>query len=154
MNIVTNKKSVWPIVWLILSWPPVDDISSIGLQSNTGNLAREKCLHFARVSEIYDGDTVTLDVHLWLDSWLVGIKVRLARIQAPEITGREKPQGLESKVFLQEFIKDRQIYVSAGQKFKDKYGRYLFEMFVAGDTGMVNVSDVMLKSGKARVYGN
>lgn len=48
----------------------------------------------ARVVSVSDGDTCTVDIDLGLGVWVRGEKVRLHRINAPELTGREKPKGV------------------------------------------------------------
>ena len=47
----------------------------------------------AFVTQVYDGDTVTVDIDLGLHTWMKGEKLRLYRINAPELRGEEKEAG-------------------------------------------------------------
>ena len=51
----------------------------------------------AFVRKVYDGDTVTVDIDLGFDVVLKGQKIRLVRINAPEVRGKERPEGLKSR---------------------------------------------------------
>jgi micrococcal nuclease len=45
-----------------------------------------KLYHYkARVVDVYDGDTCTVDIDLGLSTWIHGEKLRLYRINAPEV---------------------------------------------------------------------
>jgi micrococcal nuclease len=46
----------------------------------------------AKVVSVYDGDTCTVDIDLGLHAWVHNEKLRLARINAPENIGLEKPR--------------------------------------------------------------
>ena len=58
-----------------------------------------RCLFHYRaiVTAVHDGDTCTVDIDLGLSLWVRGAKVRLARIGAPELTGRSAAKGLEAR---------------------------------------------------------
>ena len=56
----------------------------------------------AVVVSVYDGDTCTVDIDLGLNTWVRGEKLRLYRINAPELRGPERPEGLKSRDFLRE----------------------------------------------------
>lgn len=47
----------------------------------------------AKVVSVYDGDTFTVDIDLGLHTWINGEKIRLNRINAPELRGNEKDKG-------------------------------------------------------------
>ena len=49
----------------------------------------------AQVTEVYDGDTCTVEIDLGLHTFLKDEKVRLNRINAPEVTGRGKRRRIE-----------------------------------------------------------
>jgi micrococcal nuclease len=55
----------------------------------------EKVLYHykAKIIEVYDGDTCTIDIDLGLNIWNKGEKIRLNRINAPELRGDEKAKG-------------------------------------------------------------
>lgn len=58
----------------------------------------------AIVSSVYDGDTCTVDVDLGLGTWVKRDKLRLSRINAPEIRAAEREAGLLSSNFLRSRI--------------------------------------------------
>ena len=53
----------------------------------------------AIITSVYDGDTCTVDIDLGFSVWVRGEKLRLLRINAPEVTGASKVRGLKSKKF-------------------------------------------------------
>ncbi len=52
---------------------------------------KENLYHYrAVVVSVYDGDTCTVDIDLGLNTWVRGEKLRLYRINAPELRGSER----------------------------------------------------------------
>ena len=47
----------------------------------------------AFVRKIYDGDTITVDIDLGFDIILHKQKIRLLRINAPEVRGEQREEG-------------------------------------------------------------
>jgi micrococcal nuclease len=104
----------------------------------------------ARVTKVYDGDTCTVDIDLGLHIWTNGEKIRLYRINAPEIRGSERPEGLKSRDFLRSLILDKDIILQTIKDTKGKYGRYLGEIWVQNETGeYFNVNDRLVEEGYA-----
>lgn len=56
----------------------------------------------AFVRKVYDGDTVTVDIDLGFDVVLQKQKIRLLRINAPEVRGEQRQEGLKSRDALRE----------------------------------------------------
>ena len=71
----------------------------------------------AKVTEVYDGDTITVEVDLGLHTFLKDEKVRFNRINAPEVRGSEREEGLKSRDFLREQILGKDIVL---ETIKDK----------------------------------
>ena len=115
---------------------------------------KEKYLYHYRaiVSSVYDGDTVHVDIDLGLSTWIRGEKIRLARIDAPEIRGEERPEGLRSKKFLADLILGKEILLVTIKDRKGKFGRYLGEIWLKTGQGWLNVNDRMVEAGMARPY--
>jgi len=63
----------------------------------------------ARVVRVYDGDTIHVDIDLGLSTWIKKEKLRLARINAPEIRGSQRPAGLAARDFLRNLILDKEV---------------------------------------------
>lgn len=104
----------------------------------------------ARIVSVYDGDTVRADIDLGLSAWIHNEKLRLSRINAPELRGAEKDAGLKARDFLVEHVADKDIVIATQKDRKGKYGRYLVEIWVQGPDGVYfNMNDLMVTSGHA-----
>ena len=104
----------------------------------------------AKITSVYDGDTCTADLDLGLHILSKGEKIRLARINAPEVRGASRQQGLISRDFLRNLILNKEILVQTVKDKKGKYGRYLGEIWLINEDGSLsNVNDLMVSSGFA-----
>jgi len=103
----------------------------------------------AKVRRIYDGDTIFLDIDLGLSMNLRNEKIRLARINTPELRGAEKPAGLAARDFLINLISRKNILLETIKDKKGKFGRYLGEIWIETDNGFENVNDLLVKNGHA-----
>ena len=105
----------------------------------------------AVVTSVYDGDTCTVDVDLDLHSWIRVEKLRLQRINAPELRGKERPKGLKSRDFLRSKIEGKEILIETIKDKKGKYGRYLVEIWLEDKPGKFkNINDLIVKEGFAK----
>lgn len=96
---------------------------------------------------IYDADTVRIvaDLGFGLTSELG--PCRLYGLDAPEVRGPERPQGLAARDFLRDLIEPGAWFTI--RTFKDdkgKYGRYLVEISLDDGT---NVNDLLIETGHA-----
>jgi len=104
----------------------------------------------AHVVSVYDGDTCTVDIDLGLCTWIRGEKIRLHRIDAPEVRGPERDQGILSRDYLRNLILNREIILQTFKDKKEKYGRYLGIIWVHDENGnYYNVNDKMVSEGYA-----
>ena len=103
----------------------------------------------AKVTGVYDGDTCTVSIDLGLSTWVLGEKIRLHRINAPEVRGEERERGLRSRDYLRELILDREIMLQTVKDKKGKYGRYLGEIWLRQDGEWKNVNDMLVAAGHA-----
>ncbi len=105
----------------------------------------------AVVTEVYDGDTCTVDIDLGLHTWVRGEKIRLNRINAPEMRGAEKEKGKLSRDFLREKILNKEIILETIKDKKGKYGRYLGEVWllISGEN-YENINDLLVSKGFAK----
>ena len=99
--------------------------------------------------KIVDADTLKFDIDLGFYVGIKAINIRLARIDAPEIRGVERPKGLESseavrKLF--EAVGSRKCLVNVTKR--GKY-RWIGEVFLEDGT---NLSDWLLQNGYAEQY--
>ena len=104
----------------------------------------------ATVISIYDGDTITVDIDLGLNTWVHGEKIRLARINTPEIRGEERPDGLVARDFLRQHIEGKPVILQTAKDKKGKYGRYIADVWFQDDESRwINANDLLVDSGLA-----
>ena len=104
----------------------------------------------AKITAVYDGDTCTADLDLGLSTSRIGEKIRLSRINAPEVRGASRQEGLISRDFQRNLILDKEILIQTIKDKKGKYGRYLGEIWLINeDNTLSNVNDLMVSSGFA-----
>ncbi len=104
----------------------------------------------AFVTKVYDGDTITVDIDLGLNVFAKKEKIRLSRINAPELRGEEREEGLKSRDYLRNLIFNKEILVQTIKDRKGKYGRYLGEIFLLDENGdKINVNDLLVEEGFA-----
>jgi len=104
----------------------------------------------AIVTSVYDGDTCTVDIDLGLHTWIRDEKIRLYRINAPELRGKERPEGLKSRDFLREQILNKKITIQTIKDKKEKYGRYLGEIWLKDEKG----KEININLDKLKEYAN
>jgi micrococcal nuclease len=111
----------------------------------------ENLYHYrAFVEQVYDGDTCTVRIDLGLSIFAHGQKIRLARINAPEIRGAERETGLVSRDFLRARILGKEVFVQTIKDKKGKYGRYLAEIWLPDESGMLlNINDLLVENDMA-----
>lgn len=104
----------------------------------------------ARVISVHDGDTCTVDIDLGLSLWKRGETVRLARINAPELTGSSAKKGAKSRDHLKSLIENQDIILATVRDKREKYGRYLGEIWLVIEGQFLNVNDAMVAAGHAK----
>ncbi len=104
----------------------------------------------AIVRSIYDGDTCTMDIDLGLSTWRHEEKVRFNRIDSPELRGPSRERGLASLAFLREKIEGKAVIIETVKDRREKYGRYLAEIWLPNEAGeWENINDLLVSSGHA-----
>ena len=78
-----------------------------------------------------------------------GEKIRLWRINAPQIRGANRKAGLASRDFLRELILGREVLLQTIRDKRGKYGRYLGEIVVKQGRSKVNANDALVQAGHA-----
>lgn len=102
----------------------------------------------AKCTSVYDGDSITLDIDLGFNHWMVNQKVRLLGIDTPEIRGPERPQGLLSAERLRELIEGKDVIMVSHRDRTGKYGRWLATIYMDG----ININKLLLEEGWAKIY--
>lgn len=100
----------------------------------------------AKVLSVYDADTVTLDIDLGCWTHIVKEKCRLFGIDAPEMRGEERPEGIMSRDRLRELILGRKVTIVTKKDKTGKYGRLLVDIFTEHG---IWVNDWLVKEGLA-----
>ena len=96
------------------------------------------------VLEVYDGDTITVEVFLGFNIKFIE-KFRLLYINAPEMRGEEKSDGTISRDKLREKILNKNVIIKTSKDKKGKYGRYLAEVFLEEE----NINNWLVVEGLA-----
>ena len=102
----------------------------------------------AFVKKVYDGDTITVDIDLGFNVFMNNQKIRLSRINTPEIRGKQREQGLKSKIALEKRILNKKIMIHTQKDKKGKYGRWLAEIWLDDEC----INDWLLSEGLAEKY--
>jgi micrococcal nuclease len=92
-------------------------------------------LYFYRaiVKDVYDGDTITVDIDFGMKHWLMGVKTRIAYIQAPEVRGEGKEEGFKSREYLKNLLFGKEIIIKTLKDKTGKFGRLLIEIYLDGE---------------------
>ena len=104
----------------------------------------------AYVRKVYDGDTITVDIDLGFDVVLKNQKIRLVKINAPEVRGAERPEGLKVRDIVRSRISNKWVIIKTSQDKKGKYGRWLGEVFEPGVEESIN--QWLLSEGLVKEY--
>lgn len=102
----------------------------------------------AIVVEIYDGDSVTVDIDLGFNNWIKNMKLRLYGVDTPELRGDERSDGLISKQYMIDNILGKEVIVQTIKDKKEKYGRYLAVIWLND----ININEKLLEEGLAEPY--
>jgi micrococcal nuclease len=102
----------------------------------------------AKITSVYDGDTVTAEIDLGFNVKITE-KIRLLRINTPEIRGEERESGLISRDRLRELILNKEVIIHTIKDKQGKYGRYLGEIFIIYNDENMNVNDWLVTEGLA-----
>lgn len=96
------------------------------------------------VSNLYDGDTARMDIDFGLNMWLKNYSIRFLGIDAPELYGVEREEGLESRDALRELIGGKEVIVQSVKW--DKYGGRIDGNVYFGD---IHVNQWLVDNGYA-----
>lgn len=108
--------------------------------------------HYKAVcTEVYDGDTITVDIDLGFGNWMHNQKLRLFGINAPEMRGLERDVGIKSRDWLRETILNKNVEIETIKDSKEKYGRWLVIVFMLQPNGVtLNINKTLLSLGLAK----
>ncbi len=101
----------------------------------------------AVVVKVYDGDTIKVDIDLGFSLTFERVTLRLNRINAPELRGSERSEGLKSRDRLRELVLNKEIIIKTIKDKKGKYGRYIAEVIDINTNK--NINDQLVEEGLA-----
>lgn len=102
----------------------------------------------AHCRRVIDGDTILIYVQCPTCGDGKEIRVRLARIDAPDFPRNTKNAVAASTEYLRRLAESKDCVISLCQKWPDKYGRLVAEVYI----GKMNLSNEMLGAGFAELY--
>ena len=104
----------------------------------------------AFVRKVYDGDTITVDIDLGFDVILKNQKIRLSKINTPEVRGKSREEGIKVRNIVRERISNKWVVIKTTKDKKGKYGRWLGTVYEYGVEESLN--DWLLNEGHAVKY--
>lgn len=102
----------------------------------------------ARCTQVYDGDSITVDIDLGFNHWMLNQKIRLFGINTPEVRGAERLSGLIARDRLRGLIEGRDIILASHRDRAGKYGRWLGTIYIDD----ININKLLLDEGLATIY--
>lgn len=90
----------------------------------------------AKVTRVVDGDTIDVEIDLGFDIWHK-VRLRLAHIDAYELS---TDMGKKARDYVKEALEGQMVEITTYKP--DKYGRYLVEVFVKGNSVNKNLVDI------------
>jgi len=107
-------------------------------------------LYPAKVIKVYDGDTITVEINLGFDVSITK-SCRLIDIDALEIKGEERPEGLIAAQALRTKLLDKDVFIetSLNSHYREKicfYKRPLIKVYLNGES----ISQWMVDNGHAK----
>ena len=101
------------------------------------------------VTKVVDGDTVYGDVDLGLNIGFKKMEFRLSGINTPETKGATREAGLTSKKFVEDAILNKEVIIVTKKDGKEKYGRYLAEIFFLVGAEWISLNKTLLDKSLA-----
>lgn len=101
------------------------------------------------VTKVVDGDTVYGDVDLGFNIGFKKMEFRLSGINTPETKGATKEAGLTSKKFVEDTILNKEVIIVTKKDGKEKYGRYLAEIFFLVGAEWISLNKTLLDKSLA-----
>lgn len=96
---------------------------------------------------VYDGDTLRADIDLGFGTWLHGVKLRLARIDAPEMRRPDLAKARTARDTLRKLTDDVQL--EAWTIGRGSYNRWIVELWAWETTTgeWINLNDELVRLG-------
>ena len=113
----------------------------------------DKKFHYsAKVTKVYDGDTITCDIDLGFGIVLKNQKFRFYGINAPELYGNSEVSGKACQTYVSDKILDKEIIIETILDKKEKYGRWLGKISYLVDDEWINLNEELVENKLAIVF--
>ena len=105
----------------------------------------------AKVVKIVDADTIDLDISLGFGLWMEKQRLRLSGIDAPEVRGAEREEGLRSTEFVKQALAvGCEVVIKTEKDKKGSFGRWLATVYYTLDgKDWINLNEELVKQGLA-----
>ena len=103
----------------------------------------------ATVTDVYDGDTVTMSIDCGFGIVLSKQKIRLAGINAKEVRGDQKEEGIRARDALREKVLGKVVILETMKDKKGKYGRWLGRIHIEEEGVHVDVNNWLVEHSHA-----
>lgn len=115
-------------------------------------MIKQKFVYEAKVLSVHDGDTISVEIDLGFELKFTD-KIRFYGLNAPELKMRndknklvENPAGTKTLEIVKEFLPiGSTIVVETIKDKKEKYGRYLANIYAMRDDEQINVNKWLLE---------
>ena len=104
----------------------------------------------ARCTEVYDGDTITVDIDLGFRTYLKKIKIRLSDINCPEMRGSTRESAIVVRDIVRSRILNKDIVIHT--KKMGAFGRWLGTIYYDDNGRCKNLNGQLLVEGNATKY--
>ncbi len=119
-------------------------------------MKKQKYVYEAKVLDVHDGDTITVEIELGFEMRFTD-KMRFYGINAPELKVRDENkklvpnfEGMKTLATVNDFIKVGDIIIIETIKDKkEKYGRYLANIYVTKNDEQIFLNKFLLDNGLA-----
>ena len=102
----------------------------------------------AKVTECYDGDTITVDIDLGFGIWMRDQKIRLFGIDTPEMRGVDRVDGIIVRDLVRDILIDKTVTLKTERDASGKYGCWLATVIIDG----MDLNQMLLDEGHAEEY--
>jgi len=103
----------------------------------------------ATVVDVYDGDTIKVDIDLGFGVVLSRQTIRLTDINTPEVKGVSKTAGISVREWVKERILGKEIVLHTKKDSKGKYGRWLGVVIYVDESSGTNLNEELVRTGRA-----
>ena len=120
-------------------------------------MIKQKFVYEAKVLDVHDGDTITVEIDLGFNMKFTD-KIRLYGLNAPELKIKneakkmvENVSGSQARDILQSLLPiGSTIVVETVKDKKEKFGRYLGNVYVVKGEEQIFINEYLLKNGYAK----